>query len=247
MSFNRGYKKYATVESKRQKAEKSIEKLKKKDPEIQPVIITGRKIATTWWGKSWNDNLERYSDYENRIGRGRSYVKNGAVLDLKITQGNVEALVQGSRAKPYKVSIIIEPLKKDIWERVVNDCGGKIESLQELIEGKFPAELSELLTAKDKGLFPSPQEISFICSCPDWASMCKHVAAVLYGVGARLDSNPELFFLLRNVNIEELISESVSKKSQSLLQKSQKKSDRIIDDDDISKVFGIDIEDGKDI
>ncbi len=243
MSFSRGYKEYETVESRKQKAEKSLEKLKKKKKkEIQPVIITGKKIATTWWGKSWNDNLERYSDYENRIGRGRSYVKNGAVLDLKITQGNVEALVQGSRVKPYKVSITIDPLKKDIWEKVVSDCEGKIESLQELLEGKFPKELSELLTAKDKGLFPSPQEIYFECSCPDWASMCKHVAAVLYGVGARLDSNPELFFLLRDVNIDELISESVNKKSQSLLQKSQNKSDRVIDDEDISGVFGIDME-----
>jgi Uncharacterized conserved protein len=233
---------YIPVAEKRERAQKSIEKLKKKNPNISPVIITGRKIARTWWGESWNDNLESYSDYSNRIGRGRSYVRHGAVLDLKITQGNISALVQGSGTKPYQVDISIKPLQKDVWEAIAKDCAGKIESLQELIEGKLPKALSDLFTAKGKGLFPSPKEIELQCSCPDWANMCKHVAAVLYGVGSRLDDDAGLFFVLRNINIEELISETINKKSKTLLEKSETRSRRILDETDISGMFGIDME-----
>lgn len=242
MSYYSDFPEYIPVAEKRKQAQKSIEKLKKKNPDISPVIIEGRKLTRTWWGKSWNDNLESYSDYSNRIGRGRSYVRHGAVLDLKLTQGKISALVQGSAAKPYQVTIIIQSLSKDIWEAITKECAGKIESLQELIEGKFPKALSELFTAKGKGLFPAPEEISLNCSCPDWANMCKHVAAVLYGVGARLDDDSSLFFVLRNVKIEDLISETISKKTQTLLEKSKSKSCRVIEDTDISGMFGIEME-----
>lgn len=238
-----GYPRYVSVAEKRKKSQRSLEKLKKSNPDISPVVITGRKLTRTWWGKSWNDNLESYSDYSNRIGRGRTYVRNGAVLDLKMTQGKISALVQGSTSKPYQVTITIQPLSKDVWEAITKDCAGKIDSLHELIEGKFPKALSDLFTTKGKGLFPAPKEIILNCSCPDWANMCKHVAAVLYGVGARLDDDPALFFVLRNVNIEELISETINKKSQSLLEKSKAKSRRVIDETDISGMFGIELED----
>ncbi|MBA1334415.1 MAG: hypothetical protein HPY66_2264 [Firmicutes bacterium] len=241
MSYYDGYE-YVTVAQNKAKAQKSLEKLRKKNPDIAPVIINGRNIAKTWWGKTWNDNLERYSDYSNRIGRGRSYVRNGAVLDLKITPGKIAALVQGSRAKPYQVDIAIEPLSKNTWDTIAKACEGKIDSLQELLEGKFPKALAELFTAQGKGLFPAPKEISFDCSCPDWATMCKHVAAVLYGVGARLDENPALFFVLRNVNIDELVSKAVAQKTETLLRKSGRKSGRVISDGDISAMFGIDME-----
>ncbi|MHB8126394.1 MAG: SWIM zinc finger family protein [Desulfitobacteriaceae bacterium] len=244
MSYDRGFPKYVPVAEKRSLAQKSIEKLKKKNPDISPVIITGTKLTRTWWGKSWNDNLKSYSDYSNRIGRGRSYVRNGAVLDLKITQGNIIALIQGSVSKPYQVNIVIQPLSKDIWEAMTKECAGKIDSLQELIEGKFPKALSELFTAKGKGLFPAPKEIALKCTCPDWANMCKHVAAVLYGIGARLDDDPTLFFVLRNIKIDDLISETISKKTKTLLEKSKAKSRRVIEDSDISGMFGIEIETG---
>lgn len=240
MSYG-GFPAYVSVDEKKRKARASIERLRKKNPNVSPVIITGKKLATTWWGNSWNNNLESYLDYENRIERGRSYVRNGAVLNLEITEGNVSALVQGSRAKPYKVEIVIKSLPKNIWEAITKDCACKIDSLQELMEGKFPKALSELFTVKGKGLFPMPNEIKFTCSCPDYANMCKHVAAVLYGVGARLDENPELFFVLRNIDIEELISDTISKKSQTLLQKSKIKSRRVISETDVSDMFGIEI------
>lgn len=241
MSHYDGFPKYVSVAEKKEKARKSVEKLRKKNPDISPIIITGRKIAKTWWGQSWNNNLESYSDYSNRIVRGRSYVRNGAVLDLKIKKGNISALVQGSSKNPYKVDISISPLKEDIWDSITKECAGKIDSLQEIIQGKFPKALSDLFIAKEKGLFPSPKEINFECSCPDWANMCKHVAAVLYGVGARLDDNPILFFELRNVNIDELISETISSKSETLLKKAKTKSKRVLDETDILDVFDIDI------
>lgn len=242
MSYYGEFSEYVPVAEKRKMAQKAIEKLKKKNPSISPVVIEGRKIAKTWWGKSWNDNLESYADYSNRIGRGRSYVRNGAVLDLKINVGTITALVQGSTKKPYKVEIKIKPISKEIWKEIEKECAGKIHSLEELMAGKFPKALSDLFTAKGKGLFPTPKEITMECSCPDWADMCKHIAAVLYGVGVRLDDNPALFFTLRNVNIDDLIKETVHKKSQQLLEKSETKSHRMLDDSDIMGMFGIDVE-----
>lgn len=238
MSFY-GYGEYVTVEERKNKARKAVEKLKKKNKDITPIVIEGRNIAKTWWGKAWNTNLESYSDYSNRIERGRSYVRNGSVLDLKIDKGIVRALVLGSRAKPYEVDVNIQKINEDLWKKIIKSCEGKIESLQELIDGKFPKALSELFTVKGSGLFPSPKEIKFCCSCPDWASMCKHVAAVLYGIGARLDENPEMFFSLRDVNIEDLISKAIQGKTKSLLSKSELKSRRILADGDIESLFGV--------
>ncbi|WHH60604.1 SWIM zinc finger family protein [Petroclostridium sp. X23] len=241
MSYN-GFSEYVPVAERKKRAQKAAEKLKEKNPDISPVIIEGRKLARTWWGKAWNDNLERYSDYANRIDRGRSYVRNGAVLDLKIEKGKVTALVQGSSSKPYKVIINIHPIDDDTWENIKSSCEGKIESLQELIDGKFPKVLSELFMAKGRGLFPAPTEITLTCSCPDWAVMCKHVAAVLYGIGARLDENPELFFELRNVKIEDLITEAVKGKTKAMLDRAQTKSRRIMEDADIASMFGVELE-----
>jgi hypothetical protein len=172
------YPAYVPVAERKRKAQEKVAKLKKKDPTIAPVVIEGKKLANTWWGQAWNQNLESYADYANRIGRGRSYVRNGAVLDLKLEQGRIMALVQGSVAKPYKVTIEISPLPENVWVKIKKTCEGKIESLPELITGKFPKTLEELFTAKGKGLFPAPREIKLSCSCPDWAEMCKHVAAV---------------------------------------------------------------------
>lgn len=238
-----GFAEYVPVAKKKERNKKAAEKLKKKNPGIAPIEISGRKLATSWWGKSWNDNLERYSDYANRMGRGRSYIRHGAILDLQISPGKVTALVQGSEKKPYEIEITIKPLEKAAWDLIVKTCEGKIESLQELLEGKFPKTLEELFTAKGKGLFPAPKEIKLSCSCPDYASMCKHVAAALYGVGARLDENPALFFTLRDVSLDELISKTLVQKTERLLEKSGRKSRRVIENDDISELFGIEMDD----
>ena len=236
------YKPYVTVAQKKAKAEKKLAQLRKKNPDIRPVAIEGTALAKTWWGKAWNKNLESYADYANRIGRGRSYVRHSAVLDLKIGKERIDALVQGSEAKPYEVSIRIQPIAKKTWERIKEACMGDIESLAELREGKFPKALGNIFTAQGTGLFPSPSEISLSCSCPDWAKMCKHVAATLYGVGARLDEDPMLFFTLRNVDAQELVAKAVEDQKKKLLTKAETKSSRVLENVDLSSMFDIDLE-----
>ena len=215
-----------------------LAKLRKKNPDIKPVVIDG-KLARTWWAQAWNRNLEGYADYSNRIGRGRSYVKSGAVLDLSIAPGKVKALVQGSQSKPYEVTVTIEPLKKKRWDAITQRCSRKIANLEELASGKFPMELMELFTDRGGGLFPSPKEIKFSCSCPDWASMCKHVAAVLYGIGARFDEDPTLFFQLRDIEFTALLKKSVEEKMSSMLKNAGKATPRTLSDVDFFELFGV--------
>ncbi|PKM81777.1 MAG: hypothetical protein CVU88_03715 [Firmicutes bacterium HGW-Firmicutes-13] len=239
MAYYDYYPEYVPVAKRKEKAKKQIEKLKKKNPNLAPVVIEGRNIANTWWGKAWNNNLEIYADYSNRISRGRSYVRNGAVLDLKIETGVVKALVQGSEKKPYDIEIEISPLSNEKWDSILNLCNHKIDNLAELLEGKFPKELEEIFTLKGKGLFPTEKEIKFSCSCYDWANMCKHVTAALYGIGARFDEDPTLFFKLRNIDFEVLLKKTIEQKMQSLLENSDKKSNRVLDDKDVFGLFGV--------
>ncbi len=236
------YPKYVSVAEKKAKAEKKLKQLQKKRPGIKPVILTGTALARTWWGKSWNRNLERYADYSNRIGRGRTYVRNGAVLDLQIAAGEVKALVQGSSSKPYEVKISIAAIGTSQWQAIKKQCDGRLKSLQDLLAGKFPKELSEIFLTEGKGLFPSPKEITFNCSCPDWASMCKHVAAALYGIGARIDEDPSLFFTLRNVRMEDLVVEAIQDKTAELIAKAKRKSTKAFDEADLSSLFGIELD-----
>lgn len=236
---------YVSVAKKKLKNEKKLKQLRKKKQDIQPVVIDGRALAKTWWGKSWNSNLERYADYSNRIGRGRSYVRHGSVLDLKITKGRVESLVMGSGSRAYSIKIGISNLTRKSWAEIKKKTKDKIDSLQELLDGKFPKYLAEIFTARGEGLFPTPDEIKLSCSCPDWAVMCKHVAATLYGVGARLDIKPELFFTLRGVKIDDMVSFAVKKRKAELLDSAskRKKKSHIIkgDDSKLSKLFNIDL------
>ncbi len=232
---------YENVSAKdiKAKSKKTIDKLKKINPDIQPVIIEGRTLVKTWWGKAWNQNLESYAEYSNRISRGRTYVRNNAVLDLKISNGFVKGMVQGSIAKPYIVTVHIDTLSYMKWHQVMELCNHRIDSLEQLIEGKFPKELEVLFTGKKYGLFPAPKEIRFMCNCPDSAIMCKHVAAVLYGVGTRLDANPMLFFELRDIDGKELVKKSMEIKLENMLKNAGKKSKREISAEDVLDIFGL--------
>ena len=237
-----GYPKYVSVGQKKAKAEKKLKQLRKKMPDIRPVILCGSSLARTWWAKSWNKNLERYADYDNRIGRGRSYLRHGAVLDLKITPGKVTALVMGSAANPYEITITIRPVAKNQWQTIKKQCQGHLQSLQDLLAGTFPRALAEIFFTEDQGLFPTPQAIRFQCSCPDSASMCKHIAAALYGIGARFDEDPALFFTLRGVESKDLIADAVQGSTDDLLKKTRKKTARVLDDADLADLFGIDMD-----
>ena len=234
---------YVSVAEKKRRAHATLARLQKKNPELSPARLSGSAMADTWWGKAWNANLEKYADYRNRIGRGRSYLRHDCVLDLKISSGRVESLVMGSASEPYSVRIEIRRLNKGKWSSICDKAKDEIGSLQDLAAGRFPKALGDLFTAKGEGLFPSPREIKFDCSCYDWADMCKHVAAALYGVGARLDGSPELFFTLRGVQAGDLVSLAVEKRKKELLRSASKgrKSSRIMDGGDakLSALFGV--------
>ena len=195
---------YVPVAERRRKAELAMAKLRKKGDTVSPVKIEGRVIASTFWGKAWCDNLESYRDYANRLERGRTYVRNGSVVDLQIAPREVTATVSGSEL--YKVKVSIGEVPRKQWKSICADCAGGINSLVELLQGRFSKGVMERICRQGAGLFPKPAEIRFSCSCPDYASMCKHVAAVLYGVGARLDAQPELLFRLRAVDENDLLA-----------------------------------------
>jgi len=238
---------YVTKAEKMRKAEKTKAALrKKKGVFLEPVEVVGREIARTWWGKSWNQNLERYADYENRLPRGRTYVRSGCVLDLKISPNAINALVSGSRAQPYKISISLNPLHKKIEKALMARSQASLDSMQALLSGDFPSELKELFFAQKTGLFPAPDEIEFTCSCPDWASMCKHVAAALYGTAVRLDEKPELFFLLRGIRVDDFVGEMVKQESQKLIRRAKAKGERVIaaNERELSELFGITMDAG---
>lgn len=229
-----------TEEKLKKNASESIKKDKKRGKENHPVVIQGRKIAKTWWGEAWCENLERYADYESRLDRGKRYVRTGAVIDLDIKKGKVLARVQGRRKAPYKVEIRISPISEERCQSIIEKCGNKIENLETLLNGGFPEDLKSLFLDKN-GLFPSSREISFQCSCPDWALMCKHVAAVLYGIGARFDEDPLLFFELRGIDVSRFVDVALENKVEKMLQNADRKSDRILETVDYTSLFGVDI------
>ena len=230
---------YVPAADRRRRAEREMAKLRKKGHPVSPVVIEGRTIARTFWGKAWCDNLERYSDYANRLPRGRTYVRNRSLVDLQIDSGEVKALVSGSEI--YKVAVKISPVPKARWSSICKDCAGAIDSLVELLRGRFSRGVMERICRQRTGLFPSPDEIKLSCSCPDWAAMCKHVAAALYGIGARLDEQPELLFKLREVDEKELIARAG--KSVPLARKGPA-AEKVLDGGDLSALFGLEMAQG---
>ena len=230
-----GYKPFVSVAQRRANAAKLVRQLLKAGQTVSPVVIEGRRIAASFWGKAWCDNLERYSDFSNRLPRGRTYVRNGSVVDLSIAEGSVEALVSGSQI--YKVRIDIAPATPPRWNAICADCTGSIGSIVELLQGKLAKKVMERVCREGDGLFPGPQEIKLACTCPDWAEMCKHVAAVLYGIGARFDANPDALFTLRGVDRNELIAIGVDP---SMTEATT--NERVLADDDMAALFGIELD-----
>ncbi len=231
-----GFRPYVPVAQRRWQAQKEMAKLSKNGRVVSPIAIEGRKIAQSFWGKAWCDNLERYSDFENRLPRGRTYVRNGSVIDLQIERGKVEALVSGSEI--YKVKVEVAVAAPARWKAICRDCAGSIGSLIELLQGKLSKNVMERVCREADGLFPAPPEIKMSCSCPDWADMCKHVAATLYGVGTRLDSNPDLLFALRGVDRMELVS---TVGADLPLTEAAAASERVLAEDDVGALFGLDL------
>ena len=230
-----GWAPYVPVAQRQRQAQHRLAALNKKGQGCQPVAVQGRSIARSFWGKAWCDNLESYSDYVNRLPRGRSYLRNGCVIDLRIEPGKVQALVCGSEV--YRVEIGVQALEAARWESIVKDCAGQVASVIELLQGQLSKSVMETVTRPGQGLFPQPRQITLRCSCPDAASMCKHVAAALYGVGTRLDSEPELLFRLRHANPMELIWQAGS-----LPATRPAAAASALVGADLSALFGIDVE-----
>jgi uncharacterized Zn finger protein len=240
--MSRGYgswKPYVPVAARRAKAAQQVKKLNKTGHAAQPVSLSGRLIATSFWGKGWCEHLEALSDFANRLPRGRSYVRNGSVCHLAIHAGRIDALVMGSSL--YRVTVDIQSLSPADWSAIKRKCSGEIGSLLELLQGRLSDQVMGVVTDRSVGLFPQPGQMTFACSCPDWASMCKHVAAVLYGIGSRLDEQPQLLFLLRDVDAAELIGASLN------LSTIAKFSEGRLADDKLGAIFGIDLEAGDSI
>lgn len=237
MSWGWGWRPYVPVAERRRKAILQMEKLRKKGMPVSPVRIEGRQIARTFWGKAWCEHLEKFSDYANRLPRGRTYVRNGAVCHLDIKKGEVQAKVMGSQL--YEIKVRIKALPGERWKGVKEGCGGQVSSLLDLLRGSLSERVMSVVTDRNRGLFPAPKEISLDCSCPDWAVMCKHVAGVLYGVGARLDEKPELLFLLRGVDHAELIGSAQAAGAIAKGEKGGKH--RKLSTGDLGAVFGIEL------
>ena len=229
------FRPYVSVGQRRANALREVKKLAKKGHKTSPVEIAGRIIASTFWGKAWCDNLESYSDFSNRLPRGRTYVRNGSVVDLQIEPGKVTSLVSGSSL--YRITIKIKPLASGCWGNVKSQCGGHIGSMVELLQGKLSKSVMEIVTKRDVGMFPAPKEIEMSCSCPDYAGMCKHVAATLYGIGNRLDHQPELLFKLRQVDHLELIAQAASP-----IAKPKAAKKKTLAADQLAEVFGIELD-----
>ncbi len=237
MAYYGGWRPYVSVAKRRARAEKEMDKLRKKGQRIEPIpAFKGRKMAKTFWGESWCEHLEKFSDYENRLPRGRTYVRNGSVCHLEINEGEVKAIVSGSDL--YHIHIKIKPLPKTRWAQVKKACAGQIGSMLELLQGRFSSHVMQIVTDPKRGLFPKPSEIQLACDCPDWAALCKHLAAVLYGVGARLDEKPELLFLLRGVDHQELVDTELDVKAAT----KKKSSRRRIAAQDLGTIFDVDID-----
>jgi uncharacterized Zn finger protein len=231
---------YVPVAQRQKNAQKELAKLAKRGESPTPVKVEGRKIAASFWGKSWCENLEHYSDFANRLPRGRTYVRNGSVVDLKIDKGEILARVAGSEL--YRIKIEVTPVKPVRWKAICRDCAGTVGSLVELLQGRLAKSVMERVCSKGDGLFPAPEEIKLSCSCPDWADMCKHIAAALYGVGARLDEKPELLFVLRNVDQTELLAGA----GQDLAFTQAKQGTKVLDEGDMEALFGLEMAQGTD-
>jgi uncharacterized Zn finger protein len=238
MNWGFEWRPYTSVAQKKNQAVQHAAAVAKKQKRAPaPVVLQGRQIAKTFWGKAWCDNLTSYQDYSNRLPRGAAYLRNGSVVDLVITPKKIEAIVAGS--EPYDVSITISELEQKRWMSIRSACSASIDSLLDLLSGKLSDGVMKRLTDQKTGLFPAPREIRMSCSCPDYSSCCKHLAAVMYGIGARLDSQPEMLFLLRGVNHQDLVSQAIAAGN---LERELAGTNSSLESEDLGALFGIELE-----
>ncbi len=245
MAYYRGWTRwapYVRVADRRANGARHAARLRKQGRVLRPVVpnARGRALATTFWGRAWCDNLAAYAALANRLDRGRRYLRGGLVIDLQIEPGAVTALVSGTEV--YEISVRIAAMARERWKAVVKACAGKIDSVVELLAGRFDEGVMAHVCRQRTGLFPAPAEIVFECTCPDgWGGhwLCKHVAATLYGVGVRLDEDPQMLFRLRQVAHADLVARAATRLAAGSPMPGRR---RAIAKDQLSTIFGIELE-----
>jgi len=227
---------YESSEERKAGAQRELERRRKRGEEFVPLVVPqgSRKLVSTFWGKAWCQHLEKFQDYEYRLPRGRSYLRQGLVYNLSVEAGVVTAQVSGSSV--YEVNVRVAPLQAEAWTDMKSACAGQVGSLLDLLSGNLGTGVMAVICDRDKGIFPTPKEIKMSCTCPDWADMCKHVAAVMYGVGVKFDSDGALFFRLRQVDPADLMAAG----AEELLSGGEGAGDGL-SGEDLSALFGIDL------
>jgi hypothetical protein len=226
---------YISKRKRQALAQGEIRQLKEKGLTPLPVRVGQGPIAGRPWGQAWCKNIECFSDFKSRLPAGRTCLRQNAVIHLEVAAGLVTALVQGDEL--YRVSVAIQPINLEAWDNLKRQCHGRIGSLLELIQGSLKEDVMALMARSGDGLFPAAFDIDFRCSCPDWAQMCQHVAATLYGVGHRLDQAPELLFTLRGVDAVSLVDGAVD----SLAEDLKPLPEAPWDDSQLGDLFGIEL------
>jgi uncharacterized Zn finger protein len=162
------------------------------------------KFVKNWWADRWIKALTRLMD-SARLGRGRNYARRGQVLEINVSPGHISAQVQGSRRRPYKVSIQLRPLSDRQWDKVFNALAEQAIFAAQLLNGEMPPDIEKVFDLTKVPLFPASRgDLQTDCSCPDWANPCKHIAAVYYLMGERFDDDPFLLFELRGRSKDEV-------------------------------------------
>ena len=237
MSYYGDWAPYVPVAQRKRNGTRQAQKRMKKGESLQPVEIAGNVIAKTFWGQAWCKHFEQYRDFANRLPRGKTYARNGSVCDLRITKGKITGMVCGSQL--YDVDITIKPLDSKKWKAIRKQCGKSVHSLIDLMRGQLSDEVIGQLTDAEKGMFPLGDEMSLSCDCPDYSSLCKHLAAVMYGAGNRLDTSPDLLFLLRGVDQSELIADAIA--SGNAQNDVGLNTESGLEGDDLGAIFGIEM------
>ena len=203
------------------------------------IKLKSKNISCEWWGQQWCQNIGKYADYANRLERGRTYIRKQAVESLELKDRYIAARVKGSYFPYYDVVVEVDPLREDKVSEVLE----QIKDISLITNGYVSNDYYNLFTVKE-GLFPDTNEIRFSCTCPDCASMCKHVAAVLYAFGSILDKDPLALFKLRGVEVETYFDKKLYETANKMFQSisSFSSDERTISEDDISNVFGLDID-----
>jgi uncharacterized Zn finger protein len=159
-------------------------------------------FGASWWAKRWTAVLDGFN-LGARLIRGRSYARSGQVLSIDVSEGKIQAKVQGSRPKPYEIKMQVKEIPQEAWAKVAAAAAAQAIFASKLLAGEMPQEMEEIFRAAGVSLFPErSKDLTTDCSCPDPSNPCKHIAAVYYLLGEEFDRDPFLIFRMRGMSRE---------------------------------------------